>query len=147
MSEPYSKETQLARVWTCKDGNEGCTRSQPCRPCLGRRNRRKGMAKQRVARKALGVPDTRFHGQLANEENWRGIFRGEVKAGQQVKAMTTRFLAAEKQSDQNKAIGDTRPFAFVAMPDGSTDGLVCVRLSVWRQTVVPALLEHWGTDG
>lgn len=144
MSEAYSKETQLGRLWNCREGNEGCTRGAPCRPCLGRRNRRKGLAKQRKARKALGVPDSRFHGQLGNEENWRGIFRAEVKAGQQVKAMTTRFLMAEKQSDANKAIGDSRPFAFVAMPDGTSDGLVCVRLSVWRTTVVPALNEHWG---
>ncbi len=53
-----------------------------CRVCMGRRNRRGGLAKQRVARKALGVGSSKFGD--ANEENWRDrYFANEVKSGKQ----------------------------------------------------------------
>lgn len=93
------------------------------------------MAKQRKARKALGVPDPKFHGALANEENWLAYWaRVEVKSGAQVRAVATRFLGAETQSDGNKSIGDPRPFIFVAMPEGwGSEGLVVMRLSAFRQ--------------
>jgi hypothetical protein len=104
-----------------------------CRSCIGRRNRRKGLRKQRIARKVLGVPDARFHGQLANEENWRANWRVEVKSGAQVGPIATRFLAAERQADANKAIGDPRPFMMVAMPDDwGSEGIVLIRLSDLR---------------
>ncbi len=143
--EPLTKEVQVGRVWTCGGGRnaapESCTRKEPCPPCRNRRNRRKGLTKQRKARKALGVPTGRFHGQNGNEENWRACFRAEVKAGKQVESLTARFLAAEKQSDGNRAMGDNRPFLFVAMPDGSSDGVVAMRLSSWREWIVPLLEE------
>ncbi len=130
---PYSKEQQTGRVWACPKGDEACTRREPCRSCLGRRNRRSGLKKQRVARRQLGVPDARFSGQNGQEEAWRGEWRVEVKSGKQVESLTDRFLAAEAQSEASKAIGDCRPFMFVAMPSGMSDGLVAVRLSDWRQ--------------
>jgi hypothetical protein len=116
---------------TKKNGHEvGCT----CRPCLGARSRRKGLSKQRAARKALGVPPTRNRSQSSNEENWRHEFRVECKAGQQVNAIATRFLLAEKQADQNKAEGDPRRMMMVAMPDGwGNEGLIVMRLSTWRE--------------
>lgn len=126
-----------ARVWVCRVGAEGCTRDRPCPSCRGRRNRNQGLAKQRVARKQLGVPPTRFKD--SNEESWRWQFRCEVKSGQIVKALTSRFLAAEKQAETSRAVGDPRPFMFCAMPVGMSDGLVCVRLSVWRSAVAPYL--------
>lgn len=130
---PYSKETQTGRVWTCPKADPDCTRKVPCHSCLGRRNRRKGKVKQREARKALGIAPPRA-GMAANEEEWRDSrLRWEVKSGMQVKSLCARFLAAELQSDRAKAIGDPRPFAFVAMGPGmGSEGVVAVRLSVWK---------------
>lgn len=73
---------------------------------------------------------TMFRGANGNEENWRGPFRAEVKSGAQAGPVATRFLAAESQSEVTRPIGDTRPFVFVAMPNGWGDeGLVVVRVS------------------
>ena len=55
--------------------------------------------------------------------------RAEVKAGQQIQALTTRFLAAEAQAEASRAHGDNRPFVFVAAPDGMGDQLVTFRIS------------------
>jgi len=109
----------------------------------GINNRRKGQRKQREARKtlekALKVESSaRYAGLTANEESWRLAYRVEVKAGKQVGPIETRYLAAENQSTMNqknpKAVGDTRPFVFIAMPDGwGTEGLVIFRLSVLNQ--------------
>ena len=91
----------------------------------GRRNRTKGDAKARRARKKLGLG-----GHLTrHEENWAGAFRTEIKAGLQVGPIATRFNAAKAQSDAAKALGDIRPFVMVAMPDGTTDGIVLMSLS------------------
>lgn len=91
----------------------------------GRRNRRKGDSKARRARKKLGLG-----GHLTrHEENWGGAFRTEIKAGIQVGPIATRFQAAKAQSDAAKALGDIRPFVMVAMPDGTTDGIVLMSLS------------------
>lgn len=146
MSEPYSKETQLARVWTCKAETPECSRSAKCASCRGRANRRAGQRKQRAAAKRLGIPTARFRGQNAQEEAWRDPhFRTEVKSGSQAGPAATRFLLAEKQADQNKAEGDSRPSRVVWMPkDWGNEGLVCVRLSVWESTVKPALDDYWG---
>ena len=105
----------------------------------GINNRRKGAKKQREARKtlekALGVESSaRYAGLTANEESWRLAFRVEVKAGKQVGPIETRYKQCEDQSELNhhspKAVGDTRPFVMVAMPDGwGSDGLVIFRLS------------------
>ncbi len=101
---PHPKPSQRV-VWVCPKEVETCSRTAPCPSCQGRRNRRSGLKKQRVARKQLGVPDSRFHGQLGNEENWRDPnFRDEIKSGQQVKALTSRFLEAEAQSAANRAV-------------------------------------------
>ena len=97
------------------------------------------MKAQAKVRRSLGVPDTRFHGQLSSEENWRWLFRVEVKSGQQVKAMATRFLEAERQANANTAMGDPRPFLFAASPAGWGDGLVCLRLADWQIHVAPFL--------
>jgi hypothetical protein len=106
-----------------------------CPSCIGRRNRRKGSRKQRGAGKAVGVPPAKFGSQKAHEENWRGPVRLEVKAGRQVQRTATVFLAAEAQSETARAVGDPRPFAMVAMPDGwgESEGLVVVRLSDFQR--------------
>lgn len=126
---PISKEQQTGRVWVCKAGNEPCTRKEPCRSCLGRRNRRSGMTKQREARKSLealtGAQAARFSGQLGNEESWHGLpFRVEVKSGGVAKPVQTFYDNCEAQSTQNHAIGDRRPFIAVAMPKGGRMFLV-----------------------
>lgn len=134
-----------ARPWHCRAENEGCSRTSPCNSCRGRRNRRSGLAKQRAARKALGVPRARVAAAESNEESWRGIFRWEIKSGQLARSAATRYLEAEKQAEANKAVGDTRPFAAGLMPHGwGSEGLVVVRLSVWKNHVGPALDAYWG---
>ena len=95
----------------------------------GRRNRAKGDSKARRARKKLGLG-----GHLTrHEENWGGHFRTEVKAGAQVGPIATRFNLAKAQSDAAKALGDIRPFIMVAMPDGTTDGIVLMSLSEFSE--------------
>jgi hypothetical protein len=102
----------------------------------GKRNRSKGDAKARRARKKLGLG-----GHLTrHEENWGGAFRTEIKAGLQVGPIATRFQAAKAQSDAAKALGDIRPFLMVAMPDGTTDGIVLMSLSEFSELV--ALLTN-----
>lgn len=92
------------------------------------------MKKQRAAAKALGVPSAKFHGQNGAEENWRYAMRIEVKSGAQVGPIATRYLLAEKQSEQNRAVGDGRGFLMVAMPkDWGSDGLAVIRLSALRE--------------
>lgn len=139
---PFSKAAQAGRVWVCRAENDGCTRKQPCRSCLGRRNRRKGQVKQRQAKKLLGVPNARFRGADAHEEAWGGHLRNETKAGAQAGPVWTRFLLSEKQSEQNRAIGDARPFVATFMPDGVSDGLFVCRLSKLPE-VVMALNHHF----
>lgn len=95
----------------------------------GKRNRAKGDSKARRARKQLGIGGANTR----HEELWGGDLRVEVKAGAQVQPIATRYFAAEQQSQQHKAIGDPRPFALIAMPDGMSEGLVVMRLSGFRQ--------------
>lgn len=120
-------------AWKCRKDDPACTRTKPCRPCLGARNRRSGMRKQREARKALervtGVQANRFMSALGNEENWRLPIRVEVKSGAQTNPVWTKFAAAEAQSAASKSTGDARPFVYVAMGTRTTDGLFVCRLS------------------
>lgn len=108
----------------------------------GLTNKNKGRRKQNLARKKLRIPDTKFRSQMGNEESWQGQVRVEVKAGKQVQPIWNKYLKAKEQSDSNKNIGDTRPFMFVAMPDGTTNGLVIVELDKLDE-IVFALLETW----
>jgi len=98
----------------------------------GKRNRTKGDNKARRARKKLGLAATGNAG-TRHEEHWGGIFRVEVKAGAQVGPIATRFLAARSQSEASKALGDIRPFAMIAMPDGSSDGIVLMGLDEFAE--------------
>tara|TARA_R100000773_G_C4185993_1_gene93765 strand:+ start:203 stop:664 length:462 start_codon:yes stop_codon:yes gene_type:complete len=108
----------------------------------GLTNKNKGRRKQNLARKKLRIPDTKFRSQMGNEESWLGEVRVEVKAGKQVQTLWTKYQKAKEQSDSNTSIGDTRPFMFVAMPDGTSNGLVVVELDKLDE-VVFALLETW----
>lgn len=97
----------------------------------GRRNRTKGDSKARRARKKLGLG-----GHLTrHEENWSGRFLCEIKAGAQVGPIATRFMAAHAQSNASKSLGDVRPFAMIAMPDGVSDGIVLMTLEDFADLV------------
>jgi hypothetical protein len=64
-----------------------------------------------------------------------GFFRVEVKAGLQVGPLATRFYAAKTQSDASKALGDIRPFAMIAMPEGRSDGIVLMTLEEFAELI------------
>ena len=111
----------------------------------GLTNKNEGRRKQNLARKKLNIPDTKFRSQMGNEESWKGEVRVEVKAGQQVKTIWSKYLKAKEQSDTNTSIGDTRPFLFVAMPDGTSNGLVVMELDKLEE-IVFALIETWDSQ-
>jgi len=92
----------------------------------GKRNRAKGDSKARRARKMLGIAGANTR----HEELWDGALRVEMKAGAQIEPIATRFRAAYAQSQASRSVGDIRPFVLVAMPDGESDGLAVMRLSV-----------------
>lgn len=100
----------------------------------GKRNRTKGDSKARRARKKLGLAATGNAG-TRHEEHWGGVFRVEVKAGSQVGPIATRFFAARSQSQASKALGDVRPFAMIAMPDGTSEGIVLMSLDEFAELV------------
>ncbi len=108
----------------------------------GLNNKNKGRRKQNLARKKLKIPDTKFRSQMGHEENWRGAVKVEVKAGKQVQTIWKKYQDAKIQSTHNNIIGDTRPFVFVAMPDGTTNGLVIFELDKLEE-VVFSFLETW----
>jgi hypothetical protein len=109
----------------------------------GLRNKNKGRRKQNLARKKLGIPNAKFRSNMGNEENWGGQVRVEVKAGKQIESIWKKYLAAKLQSDvNNNAIGNTKPFLFVVMPDGVTNGLVICELDKFED-VVYSMIETW----
>lgn len=120
----------------------GCS----CPQCRGRRNRRKGLSKQRKARVALGVAPSHKFGD-ANEERWNDpLFANEVKAGKQIGPAVTAWLRIEAQVQSNQmAVGANRkPCRAVLMPDEwGAEGLVMVRLSTWTELVRPALEDYY----
>ena len=104
----------------------------------GKRNRAKGDGKARRARKMLGIAGANTR----HEELWGGALRVEIKAGAQIEPIATRYRTAEQQSEQHRALGDSRAFVLVAMPDGESDGLAVMRLSDFSQII--ALLRDTG---
>lgn len=118
-----------------KKGHVRSCDKKKCASCRNRGNRDRGRKKQRTAVRSLGTYD------VTNEENIGGLLRSEVKAGAQVNPVWTRFLLSEKQSEQNRPIGDMRPFVALFMPDGTKDGLIVFRLSAIAETV-QALYEQ-----
>lgn len=145
---PISKEDQVERS---PGGNRRCATTGvykgkcSCLRCRGARNRRKGQRKQREVRKALSLKPERWAGRTGNEETWHASnLRFEVKAGKQVGPVGTRYVAARNQADAARAVGDTRPFCFVAVPDGSQPLLV-VRVDD-LPAVVAAFVEEWSND-
>lgn len=120
-----------------------CVRLCKCPSCRGRNNKRKGQKKQAKAVTALGVPRTSIH--PGHEEFLGGQVRLEVKAGGQIAPAYTAFVKCEAQSAASRAIGDNRPFAAVFMPDGTKDGIVCVRLSQ-LDDFVAGYAQNWAAS-
>lgn len=104
---------------------EGHVRGCGCPRCRGKRNRAKGDSKARTARKKLGITGVNSR----HEEVWGGRCRVEMKAGKQVDPIATRFNQARLQSEVARPIGDHRRFMMIAMPEGTTDGIILMRLS------------------
>lgn len=119
-----------------------------CVKCRNKRNRRRGLAKQRTARKALGIATGPGS---ANEETWGdNVFSNEVKSGRIANPAATAFLRIEGQVFAHRADhGDRmRPCRAVLMPDEwGSEGLVMVRLSTWTDLVRPALEHFYGPEG
>jgi hypothetical protein len=134
---------------TLRKRPEGHIRGCNCPKCRGKRNRQKGLAKQREARKALGVAPSHKFGD-ANEENWQDpLFANEVKSGAQIKAAVTAWTRIEAQVMSNQtAVGSQRkPCRAVLMPDGwGKEGLVMVRLSTWTELIAPAMQVVYGDE-
>jgi len=109
-------------------------------------NRSNGRNKQMRAKEMLGVPERLYGGKSADEEHWNSQVRFEVKSGNQVEPIATRFYAAEKQSSEyagrQKDNSIEKPFGMVAMPHGTGDGIFLCRLSQIKE-VVEGLQENW----
>lgn len=124
----------------------GCDAAR-CASCRGRRNRKGGLAKQNQARKALGVPGNRYGD--TNEERWSDdVFANEVKSGDQCGPLFTWWRKVEAQVRANEADhgSERRPVRAVAMPSGTSRGLVVVEVDTWRALVAPALEEFYGPE-
>jgi hypothetical protein len=127
---------------------DGLSRVRGCADPVarGKRNRRSGLRKQRVARKRAGVESRKFSD--ANEETWVDpLFANECKSGKQCGPLANWWRRVEAQVLANEVDhGDRRrPVRAIAMPEGwGDDGLVTIRLSAWEQIVRPALEEFYG---
>tara|TARA_R100001509_G_scaffold130774_1_gene84162 strand:- start:152 stop:697 length:546 start_codon:yes stop_codon:yes gene_type:complete len=141
MGQPNSQKNSAGK---CNKTGE-VKRSCKCRTCINRRNRSKGKRKQVAAMKQLNIPSNRFRGADSDEENWKGNARYEVKAGKQHESFAKPFYKAKEQSDANhKAIGSlSKPFIYINMPDGRSDGIVAFR-TVDIENACMALLENFG---
>lgn len=137
----YGTLTNNGHVRGCK-GPPG----EPCRKCIGRRNRKKGTRKQRAAQRALGLVGPGSTLGANHEEHWRGNVRVEVKAGVQTHPAVTAYRKMRAQSEASRPIGDNRPFMGVAMPDGEPDGVVLIRLSE-LEAVALAIVDGLGSNG
>lgn len=131
-----------------KAGRDGKRRIRGCGDpsARGKNSRRKGLKKQREARKRLGVAPSHKFGD-ANEENWQDtIFANECKAGKQIQPAVTAWLRIEAQILTNDtAIGSRhKPARAILMPDGwGKEGLVMVRLSTWESVIRPAMHDYY----
>lgn len=121
-------------------GRDGKRRIKGCGDPVarGKRNRAKGDSKARNARRRLNLSGANTR----HEEHWRGALRVEIKAGSQISPIATRFIAARNQSVEGKALGDIRPFAMIAMPDGSSDGIVLMSLEEFSNLMATILEDE-----
>jgi hypothetical protein len=132
---------------TFKDGKQ---RIKGCKDAAARgsTSRRKGLSKQRVARKALGVAPSHKFGD-ANEENWCDpYFSTEVKSGAQVRTVFTFWNKCKAQIDSGQPDfgAQSKIPRVVAMPEGTSDGIVLMRLSDWEKFIKPLVLDLQGQE-
>jgi len=133
-----------------REGRDGKRRVRGCGDAVarGRNNRRKGLAKQRTARKRLGVAPSNKFGD-GNEENWQDPhFANEIKSGKQIQAAVNAWMRIEAQVLSNDtAIGSRhKPARAVLMPDNwGKEGIVMMRLSAWEEIVAPAMHDFYET--
>ena len=143
MGQPNSQKRMAGK---CPNTDKLKTKCD-CRTCINRRNRSKGRRKQNLARKKLNIPNNRFHGADAHEENWSTGLRVEVKAGKQVNPLATVFYKSKQQSDvSHRAFGGMgKPFIQVSMPDGTTKGIVSFQLDDIENVCVE-VLKNFGYE-
>lgn len=108
----------------------GCDHGDPpCRSCINRRNRSRGLAKQRDVRKLLGIV-AKFRGQHGNEEEWPesprmpGV-RWEVKSG----IMPVFLRKAFQQLAATRARGAQWIPAVAVVPEGEQNAYVVMDLA------------------
>lgn len=125
-----------------------CVRGCKCNACRGRNNRKRGLAKQREAAKALGLARGPFL--ASNEEAWSdNMFRNEVKSDKlSAGPVGNAWLRCVKQIDANRPdFGDTlrHPRVTFMPPGWGKRGLVVVTTETWQEIVGPALDEFYGS--
>lgn len=149
-------ESRLKDKSPCPCGVDTCTqyglilkksghvRGCACAKCRAGRNSRQGKARHRKVARQIGASSG---GGFASstEEHWRDWARWEVKSGAQVDPVITRFEKARAQSELDRALGDSRPFVFAAVPSSSRrPSVVCISLEDWVTHVVPLVNEYGG---
>lgn len=125
-----------------RDGTRCVARLCVCKRCLGRSNRKRGLAKQRAATRKLGLS----HGQYAgtHEEALSGPVRTEHKAtARSAGPVATAYELTRAQADAAKSYGDIRVFVASFTPPGSSRCYFVVRDDDLEPFVV-ALAEAWG---
>lgn len=133
------KEGNL-RVKAWRDGVLCVARGCTCPRCRGKRNRQKGDAAGRKARKALGLVGANTR----HEELWGGPARTESKEGGIARPVITAHGNAKNQSEQARPMGDNRPFLGSFTYRNRT---VFTVDSEDMEAVVFALAESWGFGG
>lgn len=108
----------------------------------GRRNRTKGDAKARRARKGLRIAGANTR----HEELWAGAVLTEMKAGGKAKTVQTAYENARQQSDAARPIGKIDPFVAGFCPDNTRHTYYVIRDDDIEAAVF-ALAEMWGYGG
>lgn len=99
----------------------------PCKPCTGKRSRRKGHTAQNKAFKTIGATEA-FRGQMTNEELWSGPdwapgLRFEIKSGASIPKWLTNAI-----SQVTTAHGDDVRPALIIKPKGTSTYWVVIKL-------------------
>jgi hypothetical protein len=118
-----------------KPSRDGKRRVRGCGDPVARgaRNRQKGNRATAKTRKPLGLTGPK----TSDEELLRGPILTEQKAGAKGGAnkVWTAYRNARDQAEASRAIGDNRPFVFVAHPDGTSEFLLVVSSRDWPQVI------------
>lgn len=124
-----------------KPRRNGHVRGCVCLSCANGRNSRQGKARHRKFARDTGLRTAK--NATSAEEAWRDPFRWEIKTGKQVDPILTRFELAKAQSEQDRPVGDVRPFAMGAVPSSSRrPAVVIVDAKDWQRHIVPLLREY-----